>query len=688
MFVRKSIRTMIMLALMVLSCFPVSVVSAAFNPQWLEKGDFEYGGELRIGRQTDFPGINPFTGTGAAWFYSTLVYENLISSGPDWKISPWLAKSWEISEDGLTYTFHLYENATWSDGVPLTSEDIKFTFEGWVTHEMNRMIPYVENVDRIDTPDAYTVVFVLKEVDGTFITTKLAWPALCIVPKHIWENFDTWKIEDFTPEIAVGSGPFKFGEWKRGEYLRLVANEDYWMGRPYLDAITYIVIGMRDVQMMAFEKGEIDIFRSIYGNEVPRFLGNPKYKIFQISDVGLPTWYANNRRRPGNDTAFRHAMAYMPDRDKIIDLVLYGYGSKPRHMLAPPAYDLNGWLPPESPLPEQNLTKAAEILDEAGYLDINDDGWREYPDGTQMKLYHSSSDNERYIRIAELLIEDMQSIGINVELEVLEGALWSVKAITSPDVDFTFFRYGPGSSDPREPLSWLTSWGENWVGFYNETYDELFLEARMIADLDELRPLIWDLQRILFEQMPYVPLVNQIYIHVVNVENLAGWSNPPPYGPCTNFQHWNYYNIRLPGPTAAKSTNLAISVASTAMENEPVKIDATLTDDDGDPIENKYVDFLVENVGIGAIRTDSAGKASFNWIPTQAGDYDVKVSFAGDSEYATSASDIKLVSIASKQPEPGPEPEPEPQPDNTMLYLGVVIVFLVAVALIYSRMRK
>jgi len=344
---KEKVLAALLLLLIIVSGMPLSGANTVINPDFiLPRDKYPYGGDLRISQLSDFPSLNPFISSGAEWVVTINVYECLVMLNPDWGISPWLAKSWDISEDGLTYTFHLQENAIWSDGVPLTSEDVKFTFEGWTTHNMPRMLPYVKNIKSIDTPDEYTVVFHLKARDNTFIPRTLAWPALCIVPKHIWKDISDWKtfLND-DPKLAVGSGPFKLKEWKKGEYCTIVANEKYWQGRPYLDGVTWIVIKMRDIQLMAFEKGELDIFRGLLGNEVPRFL-KPKYQIFQYKDPGLPQYYANNRRMPGNDTAFRQALAYCVDRQKLIDLAMYGYGVQPTHML-PPIYEAGGWIPPE-----------------------------------------------------------------------------------------------------------------------------------------------------------------------------------------------------------------------------------------------------------------------------------------------------------------------------------------------------
>jgi ABC-type transport system substrate-binding protein len=160
------------------------------HPDLLPRGVYKYGGDFKIPRTTDYPSLNPFT--YGNWQVCLNMYEMLVMVDHDWGASPWLAKAWEVSEDGLTWTFYLDERATWSDGKPVTSEDVKFTFEEWDRQQVTRMLPYTANIDYIEAPDEHTVIFKTKEVDTTFVTRTLSWPALVIVPKHVWENVGDW----------------------------------------------------------------------------------------------------------------------------------------------------------------------------------------------------------------------------------------------------------------------------------------------------------------------------------------------------------------------------------------------------------------------------------------------------------------------------------------------------------------
>jgi len=647
---RKLLGIILMLSFMLLSSVPLSSASEVINPEFILPRDvYKYGGEFIFPRDADFPNINPFLGTGATWWGSQLIYESLLMIGPDWQVYPYLAKSWEISEDGLTYTFHLQEDVTWSDGMPLTSEDVKFTFDGWVTHEIAQMQPYSENIENIEAPDPYTVVFTLKQKDVLFLD-KLAFPSLTVAPKHIWkdiEDWSTWANDD--PELAIGSGPFILEEWKKGEYVELVANENYWMGRPYVDKVIFVVINMRDMQKLAFLKGEVDIFWPL-PNELSEFL-KPEYHIYQQEDVGLPWFYPNHLRRPGNDTAFRHAMQYVVDRDMIYTMAHYGFGVMPTHMLPHP-YEEGGWIPPETAIKPFDLAMAAEILDEAGYLDVDEDGWREYPDGDKMELELSVSDTERYLKAAEVIIDGMQSININVKMDVVGGGQFGQKVLVNRDIDLTYWRCGPGMGSPLEPLEWLTSWGYNWLGWYNDTYDDLWNQASQQLDPEDQRPLIFEMQRVLAENYVFVPHVTNVYLKVINKDKWDPLPGCLPYGPWTNCQMFHYYN---------------------------------------NPLEGVYVDFDVADLHIGSSVTDSEGTAEFTWVPMEQGSFEVKARFAGTSEYKDSESDAKTLTVgAAPTPTPTvtptPTPTPPPKADNTMYYIaGAVIIIIIAAAALFMR---
>ncbi|HSC70752.1 MAG TPA: ABC transporter substrate-binding protein, partial [Candidatus Methylomirabilis sp.] len=215
----------------------------------------KYGGTFVVAIVNDPTTLNPATSSD---FYvkiiSGTVFDTLVNLDFNLTPVPRLATSWDVSKDGLTYTFHLAK-ATWHDGKPLTSEDVKFTVEQVLGPYHPSGAQYKDRIQEIQTPNPQTVVFRLKTPFGPFLVMLAN--DLYIVPKHIYQGTDILKNPArLTP---VGTGPFKLAEWKKGDYVRVVRNPDYFMeGKPYLDEIVFKVAADAGARMLAFEKGEID----------------------------------------------------------------------------------------------------------------------------------------------------------------------------------------------------------------------------------------------------------------------------------------------------------------------------------------------------------------------------------------------------------------------------------------------
>ena len=161
------------------------------------------------------------------------VFNKLVTMNYDYEICPDLAKEWTISEDGLTYTFYLHEGVKWHDGVPFTSEDVKFTIEA-VLENNGRMAAEWGAIEEVECPDENTVILHLSRPDSALLGF-LAWYACQIIPKHIYEGTD-WTTNPAN-QAPIGTGPFKFVAWNQGVSIELEANEDYFLGRPYVDKL-------------------------------------------------------------------------------------------------------------------------------------------------------------------------------------------------------------------------------------------------------------------------------------------------------------------------------------------------------------------------------------------------------------------------------------------------------------------
>ncbi|MFB0522806.1 MAG: hypothetical protein ACETV1_03480, partial [Candidatus Bathyarchaeia archaeon] len=231
--------------------------------------------------------------------------------------------------------------------------------------------------------------------------------------------------------------------------------------------------------------------------------------------------------------------------------------------------------------------------------------------------------------------------------------------------------------------------GLNRRGFSNTTYDALDLQAAAEADPEKLREILYEMQMILAEQCPNALVIRNHGLMAVNTEKWEGYENALPFGPLSYLDEIGFLKLHLKGAVATTKTLMTLTAPSTGTTQEPVTVSATISTEDGKPVEGIYVDFSADGVIFASGRTDSNGEATASWLPETAGDIIFKVEYLGGAEYTASESDTITTSV-SEPAEPGPaEPGPaEPtKPDYTMYYIGaIVILALVAVAL-YMRQK-
>ena len=340
----------------------------------------KYGGRFNVGwlATEALDDLRP----DQAWQYTEmgcdvwpLIYDQLWIMGPapGYEPLPMLATSWE-SEDGKTWTFHIREDATFHDGVPVTAEDVVFTLQDWIKGS-----PVWEGNDNECEPgsikliDDYTVRFTLKvPLGGKY--PPCYW--LPIVPKHIWEPYKD-NLTSYANDEAIGSGPFKVKEFKPAEYIWFEANKDYWGERPYVDEVVYKTYGSLDTLCMAMEQGKIDLFGSdtcpIAAAEDLKAKG---FKVIESSDLSLD-FLSFNLHKEGSlqDLDVRKAIMHAMDIDRIIEMAGLGYGEK-----------VDSFIYPELPGHNENLPQydfdvgeAKALLDGAGYIDSDGDGIRNDP---------------------------------------------------------------------------------------------------------------------------------------------------------------------------------------------------------------------------------------------------------------------------------------------------------------------
>jgi len=619
-------------------------------------------------------------------------------------VVPWIAQSWEVSEDKLSYTVHLTQGVKFHDGTDLTSADVKWCFDFIMANNFTRMADVWDILSRekpTEIVDEYTLKFHLKEPFVSFARETLGTPYM--YPKHIWEeiaadpDFD-WLTYVPTMDQQIGCGPFKVVEYVPNSFIKYEAFEDYWHGKPYIDEFLRPVITSGDAELLALKRGEVDVFNGFLSSEaIPALLREEGIGLYIYNNQYMYHWGFNTYKWPFNIKEFRYACAYAVDKQDLVDTLLLGYGIPGPAGVEAPFYTY--WFNPDTPETYTfDLAKAEEILDDLGFVDTDDDGWRE---GTgehagepiAFDIGPPIYDPVR-VRAAELIAENLNSIGIKATVQYLEWAtLWGkiIQPLDSPTKVDTWLLGSSQSVDPqwfRVRLHSSAISNPNYYGFVNAEYDQLAELQSTQFDVEERRASVFRMQEILAEEIPLVVMYFRQSPSVYRTDELTGWVDHYGVGR-GNF--WDWVNLRATALQTLKA--MSISVVNTPPPDveigETITLGIKYTGPEGEALTGATVMALVtgdptsyplEHVGEGTYRKtfDTTG-----WLE---GDYTIKV----DARLVGYSDSVTTFTLEAAEPAP---PEPEPEPSFWESYgatvTGVVVVLaLVAIAAVYMYAKK
>jgi peptide/nickel transport system substrate-binding protein len=407
----------------------VLVVSAiAGFPAFAQKP----GGTLVQITQPEPPNLAPYISTSAPIGQVTAkIYDGLLEYGFDLKPKPSLAESWQISPDGKTVAFKLRKDVKFHDGKPLTAADVKFTIMEVLKKVHPRGINTFRDVTDVETPDDFTAVFKLANA-APYMLAALSGYESPILPKHVFGQGDIRAHPNANQPI--GTGPFKFVEWRRGELVRLDKNPDYWRkGLPYLDRIVVRFINDEATRTAALEKGEAHVagFGAVPYNDAKKLAQLPSIEVTtkgyeMISPV--VELLINTKKAPLDNQKVRQAMAYAVDRQFVIDNIWFGFG-KPATGLISSNFAPSGLYTAEVTkyqVPD-GIERANKLLDEAGFP--RKDG------GIRFEIMHDITPyGPEWQRFGEVVQQQLAKIGIKATLRYEDVATW-LKRIYS-DYDF------------------------------------------------------------------------------------------------------------------------------------------------------------------------------------------------------------------------------------------------------------
>ncbi len=473
---------------------------------------------LRIGWAGSPDTLNPGAAVlTEAYTIFTLVYDTMYQLQLDGTFKLSLAESVNVSDDGLVYTYKIRDGVKFHDGQPLTAEDVVFSYLLYQNTEgYPWMGDYTYYFEKIEATPNNEVVITLSEAIPN-IEAQLVF--LYVLPKHIWENEDPLEFENFA---AVGSGPFKMVEYKPNEFVHLAKNADYFGETPKVDEVIFQTFESQDALVQAIKTGQVDMITEMPNTAVETLKQDPNVEVV----TGAPfapsvTDIIFNQVLPENcppddglctghpallDRNVRLALAHATDKQKIIDVVLLGYGT-PGITLIPDGLGI--WFNSSLKDYEYDVAKANKILDDAGYKDVNGDGIRETPDGSRSLTFRINwpSDSIDSPRLAELLSEMWKQVGVSLEAQALDPD--TLTSVCCPAFDFDIILWGWGSDpDPNLLLSVMTTdeipTGSSETGYSNPQYDELYRQQASELNLEKRRELVWKMQEIVFNDVVYI----------------------------------------------------------------------------------------------------------------------------------------------------------------------------------------
>jgi len=496
-----------------------------------------------VGDDNDIDSMNPAVGVEApAYFMYALNYDLLVNfSLEDFSPTPGIAESWETSEDGLTWTFHIREGVKWSDGEDLNAEDVAYTYQRSLDDPIANWKSYLAQIDDINVVDDYTLE----------ITTKKETPSLLsayvyILPEHVFSEIDKQELKTFEnyPD-PVTSGPFHVVEWRKGQFFRMEANEDYWGGTPKIDEVVYRVFNNEDALVQALKSGEIDFadtlgadfFDSLEGEEG---IGLNEASIPSFEEIGFNSGASETQPDSDGhpaleDPQVRVAISKAIDRQTLVDRVLKGHGIV-GSTIVPPAISFYHYEPTEEELQTFDLDAANALLDEAGYEDTDGDGVREMPGGGEPLefRYFVRSEENSSVTASEFVSEWLAEIGIATEVRALtdtkltdviyEGKfdMFHWGWFPDPDPDFILSVMSCGQRPPDG------IWSDSF--FCDEEYDRMYAEQKTLIDIDERAEMVKEMQRIVYNEAPYAVLYYDTTLQAYREDRWTGFTPQPSDG--------------------------------------------------------------------------------------------------------------------------------------------------------------
>ena len=433
------------------------------------------------------------------------------------KIVPSLAESWNISDDGLEYTFHLRQGVKFHNGNDFTAEDVAYTFHRLLTVEGGVNTEFIDQIkgadellagetdtlEGVEVVDDYTIKVTLKEPFAGFLAS-ISSPGVSIYDSEATEAAgDQFGMD---PAVTVGTGPFEFASWSFNNQLVLTCNEDYWKGASELPGVVIKIIPDTETQSMMFESGELDILDLDYAaDSVDRFTETYPDQIVQGPRVGIVYFTMNFNKEPFQDVRVRKAVQMSIDRQAILD-ALYGGRGQVEQGIFP--HGLIGFNPDQEEI-KYDPEAAKALLAEAGYAD-----------GFDMEIAADSSASDTMTMALEIVSDQLAEVGINAEIKNYDESTW-LETRKSGELGSFMSTWSADYNDPDNFI--YTFFGNEEktkirsINYPDTEVMERVAKARTIVNEDERLAEYKALEeKIVHEDAAWVPMFSRLHLFAVS----------------------------------------------------------------------------------------------------------------------------------------------------------------------------
>ncbi len=499
----------------------------------------------------------------------------------DFATTPGLAESWS-SEDGKKWTYVLREGLEWSDGTPLTAEDIEYTInrsreEEWLNHTST-----VQNLTA-EATDERTLV-----VTSSVNDPKLPGLSVYIVPKHVYEKIPADEITKYGALDGVASGPFSLAEWKKGQFWRMTANPSYWRGQVEIDEVVFRVFRNPDAMVAALRNGELDAAHNVPAATFPQLetaedivavegeQGSFDYLVLN-SYAGKPPRDESKFDSPHpalRDIRFRQAIAHAIDKETLVERVLSGIGTAGTTMSPSPD---PAWIPELTAEEdfEFDLEKSKQILEDAGYTDSDGNGIREHEGEDIVLRYALRTESEYSKPYSEFITGWLEDIGIRTTLssyddgQLIEVAgkgdfdlyVWGWVPFVDPDPMLSYMQCSQISVDASDFSNYY-----NDTGICDEEYDGLYKQQNTELDKDARQGIVHDMLKRWYADLGYMVLNTSPDLQAYRTDRFEGWvKQPAETGPVlfsnSSPSYWNLKPIASSGGGGGLSTAGIVAIA-------------------------------------------------------------------------------------------------------------------------------